>query len=205
MKSLIFIMILMLAGNPDLIAEIHGPQDKEQFNVVVNLGYELNNIDLTADSIDFINVSSHLMNKVSELAKNKKFSISFKNSEREVEGAVNLSSKSNLFLNLSISVNTESTKNGVDVYYAEDNDYTFQSIKYANMVVSEIRSSRLNLKVNGMNETDLPGLKNATGPAIQIEIKLNNTAGDKLILTNEEKLNALAKMIYACIERISKS
>jgi N-acetylmuramoyl-L-alanine amidase len=73
------------------------------------------------------------------------------------------------------------------------------------MVVSEIKSSRLNLKVNGMSEGNLSKLKNASGPALQIDFNLMNTAEDKVILTNDEKLTALAKTIYECIERISKS
>lgn len=199
------VMILFLGFNLVTVSKSQNYKDKEQFNVVVNLDYNMNNIDLASDSIDLKNVSSHLMNKVNELAKNKKFTVAFNGTENVVEGSVNLASKSNLILNLSISINNTDTKSGVDVFYADDNDFTFQSIKYANMVVSEIKSSKLNLQVNGMNESGLPLLKNATGPALQVEIKLQNTFQDKLILTNEDKLNALAKMIYSCIERISKS
>lgn len=195
----------ILSGLSGNTAFAGGQQDKELFNVIVNLGYEVNSTDLQRDSINYENISKILMAKVNELARNKKFTVVFANSDQSAHASVNVPEKPNLYFNISLIFNKDNSRNGVNVFYAEDNDYTFQSIKYANMVVSEIKSSRLSLKVNGMIESDLPQLKTAGGPALQVDINLMNSLEDKLILTQEEKLNALAKMIYACIERISKS
>lgn len=205
MNKIILLLFVSLLSAKVSYAGWEGQHEKVQFNVMVNLGYEVNNIDLSSDSIDFKNVTLTLVNKVNELAKNKKFAVTFSHENKEQGSVINLETKSDLLLNISIMFIQDETKNGVDVYYAEDNDFTFQSIKYANMVVSEIKSSRLNLKVNGMAESDLPKLKNATMPALQVDINLMNVPEDKLILTNEDKLNALARLIYGCIERISKS
>ena len=197
--------LLLLSGIPARSGNGDKQDNKEQFNVTVNLGYEWNDVDLSRDSIDFSQVESRLMAKVNELAKNRKFSIRFGNEVSDTIGITGHAAKPDLILNISLQISRDQEKRGVNVYYSEDNDYTFQSIKFANMVVSEARASRLNLRVNGMIESDMSRLKDASAPALQVEINLSEKPEDLQIITNEEKLMTLARLIYECIERISKS
>lgn len=197
--------LLLLSCIPARSGNGDKQDNREQFNVTVNLGYEWNDVDLSKDSIDFSQVESRLMAKVNELAKNRKFSIRFGNEVSDTTGITGNGAKPDLILNISLQISRDQEKRGVNVYYSEDNDYTFQSIKFANMVVSEAKASRLNLRVNGMIESDMSRLKDASAPALQVEINLSEKTEDLQIITNEEKLMALARLIYECIERISKS
>jgi len=178
-----------------------GHQEKT-FVAMVGFHCDLKNAAVNPDTIDLANIYNTLVNKVNELSKNKKFSISFHDDSRET---VETPGKTNLFLNINIQFNTDPAKNGVDVFYSDDNDYTFQSIKYANIVVSEVKSSKLNLKVHGMIESDMTKLKSATGPALEVIMNLAGTREGAQVITDENKLDALAKMIFECVERISKS
>ncbi len=197
--------LLILSGLQARSGNTDKQDNKEQFSVTVNLGYEWNNMDLSKDSIDFGQVESRLIAKVNELAKNRKFSIHFGNEVSDTVGITGHQAKPDLILNITLQISRDQEKRGVNVYYSEDNDYMFQSIKFANMVVSEARASRLNLRVNGMIESDMSRLKDAAAPALQVEINLSERPEDLQIITNEEKLMALARLIYECIERISKS
>lgn len=201
-KKITLVVVLIIAG---LKAFAGGQDHKAQFNVKVNFGCDAKNADLSKDTINFKLIETLLIAKVNELAKNKKFLIRFVNENKELEVIAATEFKPELFLTISILFGNDQSKRGAEVFYADDNDYAFQSIKYANMLLSEVKSSKLNLKINGMNESDLSTLKNAKGPALQLDINLFDQGDDKLILLQEEKLNVLAKLIYECIERISKS
>jgi|GEM_PF-2992322 len=178
-----------------------GHQDKD-FNALVALHCQVTTISDGSVPLDFDSVSAKLITKVNELTRKKKVLIQFEGNE---EAGGNPGTVRDLYLDITIRFSQDVNTNGVNVYYSDDNDYAFQSIKYANMVVSEIKSSRLKLKVNGMTESGEDRLKNAPGPALLVDVSLMNTDEAKALLTNEDKLNELAKMIFECIERISKS
>jgi len=193
-KSLLVALMFILSG--DLTA---GQPDKS-FNAVVSFNYELNGSTGADQATGFNDISTRLAARVNELTRNRKFAILFPASD----SGAGSNMTPDIYLEFSIQF-SGNEQNTAEVYYSDENDHAFRSIKYANMVVSEMKSSRLNLKINGMVESEMDNLKNAAGPALQVVMNMAGAVEGNAMLADEEKLDAMARMIYNCIERIYRS
>src|SRR4051812_37217256 len=121
-------IVIALSAGP-FNASAGGPE--KIFQAVVSLTYESRARD-KSDTIDMNNVYRILAAKVNELSKKKKLSIQFPAT------GTNDAAGHDLYMDFTVRFNADVTQSGVDVYYSGENDFAFQSIKYANMVVSEI-------------------------------------------------------------------
>ncbi|SHG34192.1 N-acetylmuramoyl-L-alanine amidase [Flavobacterium fluvii] len=178
----------------------------KQINVVIDAAHGGHDFGAVSNSINEKQIVEQIANKIKSLNKDKNVVIHFTRSsdvfvplkERtEIANAI----KPDLVLSLHVNSNTNKDKSGVEFFVYKDSKLYKESNNFAVKLSAEM-SKNNSFEMGEIKNASYSIIKNATVPAVLIELGYLSNEKDKKHLTNEKEQNKIAESILQFVSSI---